>query len=230
VLPFDGLRELLVPLPGELPRPPRALAPTLLPGPRGEAPRFAGSGRATRDGACLVLLYPGPDGDAHVLLTERPTGDLRHAGEISFPGGAVDPDDVDATAAALREAREEVGLDARAAGVEILGLLEPVEIPVSGFRLIPVLAVAVRRPEVVPDPREVAAILEVPLAHFLAAAPIEIVETEVAGRRIRYGAYPVGGHLVWGATARALGQLGALLSLRMGERDGATSDAATPAT
>ena len=229
MLPFEHLRELLVPLPHELPRPPRTLAPTLLPGPRGEAPRFRAAGRATRDGACLVLLYAGPRGDGHVLLTERPTGDLRHSGEISFPGGAVEPDDVDSTAAALREAREEVGLDAEGAGVEILGLLEPVEIPVSGFRLVPVLALASRRPAVVPDPREVAAILEVPLAHFLSAAPIEIVETEIGGRRIRYGAYRIGSHRVWGATARVLGQLGTLLSLRMAERADAGTDGETPA-
>ena len=66
-------------------------------------------------------------------------------------------------------------------------------------------------PVLTPDPREVAAILRVPVRHFLPGAPIEIVEAERDGWRLRYGAFPVGEHHVWGATARVLGQLGAVL-------------------
>jgi 8-oxo-dGTP pyrophosphatase MutT (NUDIX family) len=163
----------------------------------------------------LVLLHPGVDGEAHVLLTERPRGELRHPGEVSFPGGAVEPNDVSVEAAALREAAEEVGLDPVAAGVRILGRLEIVEVRVSGFRLTPVVAVAAKRPEVVPDPREVAAIVEPPLGRFLSGAPIETVEEERAGRLLRYGYFPVEGYRVWGATGRILGQLGALVDERL---------------
>ena len=69
-----------------------------------------------------MLLFPDDDGDARVVLTERPTHDgHHHSGEVSFPGGKAEPDDADAAATALREAAEEVGLDADAAGVRVVG-------------------------------------------------------------------------------------------------------------
>jgi 8-oxo-dGTP pyrophosphatase MutT (NUDIX family) len=168
--------------------------------------------------AVLVLIAPdrsGPDGsaadgaEAEVILIERaPRG--HHPGEISLPGGRAE-DGEDAAATALREAAEEVGLDVVAAGVRVLGGLETFWIPVSGYRVQPVLAVAERRPGLTPSPDEVASILRAPLAAFLPDAPIEIVETTIGEIPIRFGAYAVGGHRVWGATARILGQLGALL-------------------
>ena len=84
-----------------------------------------------------------------------------------------------------------------------------VDVRVSGFLLTPVVAVARRLPALVPDPREVASIVLAPISAFLPGAPIEIVEAARDGFRLRYGAYPVQGHHVWGATARVLGQLGA---------------------
>jgi 8-oxo-dGTP pyrophosphatase MutT (NUDIX family) len=208
---IEELRERLVPLPARLPPPPRALIPTLLAG-AGGLPGRVPEGRVVRDGAALVLLFPGADREPHVVLTERPAGDLRHAGEISFPGGALEAGDSDHAAAALREAAEEVALDPGQAGVTIVGELEAVEIRVSGFRLVPVLAFAARAPRLTPHPREVAAILEVPLDQFVPPAPIAVQELERDGRRLRYGAYLVGGHAVWGATALVLGQLGALVA------------------
>jgi 8-oxo-dGTP pyrophosphatase MutT (NUDIX family) len=165
----------------------------------------------TRPAAVLVLLYPDDAGDARVLLTERVVGGRHHSGEISFPGGRTEPDDTDATATALRESAEEVGLDPRAVGLTVIGSLDPVWIPVSGFRLTPILAVAERRPAYRPEPLEVSQILEPPLAAFVPPAPIEIVERELGGRLIRYGVYAVGDVHVWGATARVLGQLGEIL-------------------
>jgi 8-oxo-dGTP pyrophosphatase MutT (NUDIX family) len=158
-----------------------------------------------------VLIFPDHLGEALVVLTERPTGELRHSGQISFPGGAMDPDDDFPVGTALREAAEEVALDATAAGVRVLGVLEAVDVRVSGFLLVPVLAVTDRAPVLVPHPREVAAVLRLPLRHFLAGAPIEQVTAERDGWRLRYGAYPVGELRIWGATAKVLGQLGAVL-------------------
>lgn len=174
-----------------------------------------------RPAAVLVLIAPdrvGPDGvatpdaEAEVILIERTGGDGVHSGQIAFPGGKSEAGDADLQATALREAIEEVGLDVEAAGVRVVGQLEPFWIPVSGYRVTPYLAFAARRPELTPSPDEVASIVRAPLDVFLPGAEIELVETTVRDFALRYGAYPVAGHRIWGATARILGQLGALLA------------------
>lgn len=183
---------------------------------RGWEPRPAPA--SARPAAVLVLIVPdrdGPDGRAHpeaeaeVVLIER-ADHGHHSGEISFPGGGADPDE-DPVATALREAAEEVGLDAVAAQVRVVGHLETFWIPVSDYRVHPVLAVAASRPALARAADEVASIIRAPLSAFVGEGSIEIVETQVRGMHLRYGAYPVLGHRVWGATARVLGQLGAVL-------------------
>jgi 8-oxo-dGTP pyrophosphatase MutT (NUDIX family) len=213
---FAGLAAGLVELPAELPDPPPSIQARLLLGRPGAAPLPRLPGGPPRDGAVLVLIHPGADGEAHVVLTERATGPLRHSGEISLPGGAVERTDGSPEAAAVREAVEEIGLDVEQAGMRLVGRLSTVDVRVSGFRLIPVLALADREPLLRPDPREVAAIVDAPLSHFLPDAPVEIVEEERGGVWLRYGAYPVAGYRVWGATARVLGQLGAIVSSTAG--------------
>jgi 8-oxo-dGTP pyrophosphatase MutT (NUDIX family) len=156
------------------------------------------------------------DAEAEVILIERVDRGGHHSGEISFPGGSGEDQDDDLAATALREAREEVALDTAAAGVEVIGELETFWIPVSGYRVTPILAIATRRPELTASPDEVASIVRAPLDAFLPSAPIELVETTIRDFPLRFGAYPVAGHRVWGATARILGQLGALLG---GETD-----------
>ncbi len=208
---FELARERLTHLPATLPPPrPEIEAHALRAGrlPRGGRRDIDGP---TRDAAALVLLYPDAAGEAHVVLIVRPGGDHIHAGQVALPGGARESEDAFPEGTALREAFEEVSLDVAAAGVTTLGVLETVDVRVSGFILVPVLAVAERAPLLVPDAREVAAILTVPVRHFLPDAPVEIVEEERSGWHLRYGAYPVAGYRVWGATGRALGQLGAVL-------------------
>ena len=209
---FVDARARLAALPDPLPSGPTALDPVAVV-TAGELPAWArrSPDEPPRDAAALVLIYPDVSGEAHLVLIERPTGDLRHAGQVSFPGGAFDPGDDFPVGTALREAAEEVGLDAVAADVTILGRLDVVDVRVSGFLLVPVLATAAQEPLLVPDAREVAAILRLPVRHFLPAAPIEVVEDERDGWRLRYGAFPVGPHRIWGATARILGQLGSVL-------------------
>jgi 8-oxo-dGTP pyrophosphatase MutT (NUDIX family) len=159
----------------------------------------------------LILIHPDADGEACLVLTERSPGEHRHAGQISLPGGAIEKGE-SIEAAALREAYEEVGLDAEAAAVHVQGVLPEVDVRVSGFMVHPVIAFAERPPELTPDGYEVASILTAPLAAFLPDAPIEMVTAERDGFRLRYGAYRVGDHLVWGATAGILGRLGAYLA------------------
>jgi 8-oxo-dGTP pyrophosphatase MutT (NUDIX family) len=139
-------------------------------------------------------------------------GGSHHSGEVSFPGGRVEPEDVDVAATAIRESVEEVGLDPEAVALRVVGMLDPVWIPVSGYRLTPVVAFAERQPAYRLEPREVSRVLEPLLATFVPPAHIEMVERAFGERTIRYGAYPVDEVMVWGATARVLGQLGAILS------------------
>ena len=164
----------------------------------------------------LILIHPDEEDNACLVLTERSPGEHRHAGQISLPGGAIDDDDVSVEAAALREAYEEVGLDPRQTGLHVQGVLPVIEAPVSGFMVHPVIAFADSAPQLTPDGYEVASIITAPLAAFLPEAPIEIVTAERDGYRLRYGAYRVGEHLVWGATAGILGRLGVYLAERRG--------------
>ena len=173
-------------------------------------PSFAPSSTA-RPAAVLALLFPDADGFARIVLTERLAYDGHHSGEVSLPGGKAEPTDAGPADTALREAAEEVGLNAAEAGVTILGVLDEVFIPVSDFRITPVVACAVRKPILTPNPAEVARILEPPVTAFLPDAPVEIVERVIRDWPLRYGGYRIDGLHVWGATARILGQLGALL-------------------
>jgi 8-oxo-dGTP pyrophosphatase MutT (NUDIX family) len=209
---YDEVVRRLTPLPEGLPEGPAALIPVLAEtgGPR-PRPAFEAGGGTSRPAAVLVLLFPGDDGEARVLLTERTDRGGHHSGEVSFPGGRAEPADADLTATALREAAEEVGLDVTTPGLRVLGTLPVQWIPVSNFTVTPVVAVAPGRPSWTPQVSEVAAILEVPVRAFLPGAELLHVEREIRGWRIRYAAYPVEGLAVWGMTARVLGGLGAWL-------------------
>jgi 8-oxo-dGTP pyrophosphatase MutT (NUDIX family) len=200
-------------LPAVLPEPPEALVPIRLDGAPWKLPA---EGAATaRPAAVLVLIAPDQVGDARVTLIERTSYDGHHSGEIAFPGGAAEPGDADLVSTALREAGEEIGLDPAAVGLRLVGELEPFWIPVSNFRVTPIVAFADHLPAWQPDPREVARVIDAPLASFLPDAPITTIERDVREWRIRYGAYTLAeiaeGPAVWGATARILGQLGAVL-------------------
>jgi 8-oxo-dGTP pyrophosphatase MutT (NUDIX family) len=205
---FEEAADRLTSWPGRLPEAPSALMPVF--SDDRLRPRFTPSSTA-RPAAVLALLFPDPEGLARIVLTERLAYDGHHSGEVSLPGGKSEPADAGPAETALREAEEEVGLDAAAAGVTILGVLDEVFIPVSDFRITPVVACAARQPLLIPNPAEVARILEPPVTAFLPDAPVEIVERVIRDWPLRYGGYRIDGLHVWGATARILGQLGAIL-------------------
>lgn len=160
------------------------------------------------DAAVLVPLVNRPAG-VQVLLTQR-TEHLRdHGGQVSFPGGRVEPDDADREATALRETAEEIGLAADR--VILLGRLPGYEIP-SGFRITPVVGWIEPPFNVVPDAFEVADIFEAPLAHFLDAANYQRREYRFRGRHRHYLAIPWEGRYIWGATAGMLYSLCRMLN------------------
>jgi 8-oxo-dGTP pyrophosphatase MutT (NUDIX family) len=196
-----------------MPSGPEALIPIRLDGEPWKAPLEGMAG--ARAAAVLVLVAPDAQGEARVVLIERTSYDGHHSGEISFPGGAAEAGDTSLIETALREATEEIGLRPDDIGLRVIGELEPFWIPVSNFRVTPVLAVADALQPWTPDPREVKRVVEARLAAFLPDAQITLLERDVREWRIRYGAYSLpeiadDGPAVWGATARILGQLGAL--------------------
>ena len=170
-------------------------------GSMGAAPPIVVPVESRIPAAVLVPLVSREPGFT-VILTQR-TSDLKaHAGQISFPGGRMEPEDANAEATALREAGEEIGLVS--AQVEILGRLDPYR-TVTGFDITPVVAAITPPFALKPDPTEVADIFEVPLAFFLNAANHQRHTRTVAGGGTRaYYAMPYGDRYIWGATAGML--------------------------
>lgn len=152
--------------------------------------------------AVALLLYESA-GAYHIIFTMRTSKVEHHKSEISFPGGARDPDDADVLATALRESDEEIGV--RPDDVEVLGLLDDM-VTISHFRVTPVVGVIPYPYEFRANEHEVAEILHVPLDHLLDAANQFEEERERNGLRVRMQSYRFQDVVIWGATARMLRQ------------------------
>ena len=169
---------------------------------------------ARRAAAVLVPIVTRP-ASLTVLLTRR-TDHLRdHSGQVSFPGGRVEPHDAGAEATALRETREEVGLEPRR--VEVLGRLSDYHTR-TGYRITPVVGLVSPPFELRLDAHEVAAAFEVPLAFLLDPANHQRRAREYQGRNVHYYAMEWGGHTIWGATAGMLVNLSRHLRQPAGAR------------
>lgn len=155
------------------------------------------------EAAVLVPLFVAPeDGELHAVFTKRREDLRRHPGEISFPGGRRDPDET-LEQTALREAHEEVGLPADA--VELVGTLAPVRTFATGYVIFPHVGVVDPGRAWEPSPDEVALVMELPLRALVEGYAIRPVTRR--GFTWRLGTYVVGDHMIWGATARILGDL-----------------------
>jgi 8-oxo-dGTP pyrophosphatase MutT (NUDIX family) len=205
-IPVAGVDAHLPPLP------PERLTPAALrrrfSAPGVWTPELAGDGRPTDDrpsaAAAVLVAVVDREGGATVLLTRR-TEHLRdHAGQISFPGGRVEPEDADAMATALREAQEEVGLAPQ--HVEVVGCL-PAYTTVTHFVVTPVVAIVTPPFELTLDAFEVAAAFEVPLAFLMDPANHRRHVFEAGGARRQFLSMPWGEHFIWGATAAMLRNL-----------------------
>ena len=166
-----------------------------------------------RRAAVLLTLVPAP-AEPHVLMTVRSQEVEHHKGEISFPGGVIDPGDAGPQAAALREAQEEVGI--APSDVDVLGPLDDV-VTRSGFHVIPFVGVLQRAPYPYrPSPKEVAEVLEVPLSHLLDVGNTRHYTVERQGEMVIMSEYTWDAHRVTGATALMLRGFLELVAERLG--------------
>lgn len=160
-----------------------------------------------RPAAVVALMYPHA-GQWHVPLTVRPTSMQTHAGQISFPGGGVEPGE-SPEEAVLRELHEELGVDP--VTVRLLGQLSPLYLYNSNYLVLAWTAVLDARPDFAPDPHEVAELLELPLGQLADRRHWGVTARRARGIGVRVPHIRIGQHRIWGATSMILGELVAVL-------------------
>lgn len=153
-----------------------------------------------RLGGVMLLLYE-KQGELNIVFTQRKQYDGVHSGQMSFPGGKKDSSDNDMVATALRETKEEIGIDKEQ--IKVLGKLSQLYIPPSNFLVYPVVGFADSIESFYPQKNEVEKIVEIPVSFFLDKANVNL-KTEIKlfnGTVVHVPAYIFGQHIIWGATA-----------------------------
>ena len=156
------------------------------------------------DAAVLILLYP-VDEIIHTVFIQRPEYNGVHGGQISFPGGKKETSDSDLLGTALREASEETGINQ--AGLEIIGNLTPLFIPVSNIVVTPFVAWSEKKPLFTPETTEVVFIIEADIRPFLDYSIIKTKPYEIRGEMIDIKYFDYKGNVIWGATAMIIHEL-----------------------
>jgi 8-oxo-dGTP pyrophosphatase MutT (NUDIX family) len=175
----------------------------MTPRPRPGHKTYQEVGDSCTKAGVLILLYPHRE-KLHLVLTKRTERMRYHQAQISFPGGRKELDE-SLSQAALREAREELGI--LPDSVRILGELTPLYIPPSNYCIYPVVATTPQRPVFSPSPKEVSEAIEIPLAHLLDPKNKREEEWEIRDMRVTVPFFAFEGHTVWGATAMVLAEL-----------------------
>lgn len=155
--------------------------------------------------AVLVILFTRASSGPGLLLTVRPDTLTHHPGQVSLPGGKAEPHDDSLWQTALRETREELGM--RTGRLAPLGRLDDVPVTVSNYLITPFVAWSPAPPRLIPDPHEVAAVIEVPLASLIDPTNVHEEAWELRGAHWLVTFYRVQDVIVWGATARILSDL-----------------------
>ncbi len=157
-------------------------------------------------GAVLVLLYPQNDVIQTVTML-RSDYDGAHSGQVSFPGGKYEEGDENFEKTALREAKEELGIDIDR--IEILGAMTELYIPISNFIVYPFLGIMDKAPDFNPDPVEVQKVIEIGLHKLLDEAYVKRkpIMISLIGKEIEAPYFDLQGQTIWGATAMILSEL-----------------------
>lgn len=189
--------RLAQPLPGE------DVQYLVAPVGRARAAKYLSSGIEYRNSSVLVLLYPRNE-KMHTVLLKRHDYQGVHSGQVGFPGGKQEPGE-SLQDTALREANEEIGLDA--GSVQVIGQLTNLYIPVSRFAVHPFVAVSPVRPGFIPDPYEVQQLIEVDLDRLSDASTlVKGIIKHSNGMELETPYYNVEGFTVWGATAMIISE------------------------
>jgi 8-oxo-dGTP pyrophosphatase MutT (NUDIX family) len=185
--------ELARPLPG-LPVQMR-MAPSVI--------RPGKSALPIRDSGVLLLLYPSGKSLSTVFM-KRPEYGGPHSGQISFPGGKSENEDGSLIDTALRESHEEIGISP--ASVEVLGKLTPLTIPISRFKILPVVGFLPEKPRFISDPKEVEYLIEAEIQLLLKGGVVRREVLVLGDQAIDVPYYDIHGNHVWGATAMILSE------------------------
>ena len=177
---------------------------------KGVRESFDRNGKTPRLSAVMVLLYP-KNQALHMVLMRRPEYEGTHSGQISFPGGKKEDADPDLQTTALRETYEEVGIQPE--NVQVIGRLTDVYIPPSGFLVSPFVGFLKDTPTFTPDPREVAAVIETPIDHFLDPTIVKQKKLFLKSHQVYIDVpyYDVQSEVVWGATSAMLSEFKEIL-------------------
>jgi 8-oxo-dGTP pyrophosphatase MutT (NUDIX family) len=195
-------KQLEAPLPG------RTAQEQMAPRPIDESRFRENPHLPAKPGGVMILLFE-RDGDWWIPLMKRPEYNGHHSGQVSFPGGKMEPEDIDLTETALRETKEEIGIDKEE--IDLLGSLTELFIVASNFKVLPTVGVLNKLPQYRPDHYEVESILELSISQ-LKDEQIRGVETMHFGQyTIHSPYYEVEGHRIWGATAMILSELSYLM-------------------
>jgi 8-oxo-dGTP pyrophosphatase MutT (NUDIX family) len=179
-----------------------------LPGPKAQykmAPelRLENKHGFYQNAAVMILLFM-RNGTWRTVLMKRPEYAGAHSNQISLPGGKFEEGDTDLEATALREIREEIGIDD--SGIRILGKLSHLHIPVSGIEVLPVVGFYPEEPDFQPDPSEVAYLIETPLKDLMDPLNAREKFRTLMCKMVRVPYFQIGKEHVWGATAMILSE------------------------
>jgi 8-oxo-dGTP pyrophosphatase MutT (NUDIX family) len=155
--------------------------------------------------AAVLVLFVYRRGIPALVFGKKTEDVPHHKGQFSFPGGVIQSSDESVVEAALREAREEIGVEASA--VEVLGLFDDIPTTVTNFVITPVLGLARGEPTFQPDGREIERVIEIPLAHLLQPGAFRVEQWEREGVRRPVVFVSYGADVVWGTTGRILREL-----------------------